>query len=248
MADLIPFAKYEGLGNDFVLIDDPLDRLSITGELAAAICDRRLGIGADGLLVVAAARGPDAAARMRYWNRDGSPSAMCGNGIRCIAKHVRDRHGVAQGPFVIDTDAGPVRCRITADGEGLSRVEVELPAPRMEPAAVPVLLPEGAAELVRESNGRSLRFTPLSLGNPHAVTFDVDDDAERARLGPLLETDPAFPERVNVGFARLVGPAELRLTAPGPDRPVLMEGPARRVFEGTFVIRHLVPGSRPSSP
>ena len=92
MAELIPFAKYEGLGNDFVLIDDPLGRLTIPAELAAAICDRRLGIGADGLLVVAAPRMPEAAARMRYWNQDGSPSAMCGNGIRCIAKQVRDRH------------------------------------------------------------------------------------------------------------------------------------------------------------
>jgi diaminopimelate epimerase len=295
MAELIPFAKYEGLGNDFVLIDDPLDRLTIPGELAAAICDRRLGIGADGLLVVAAPRTTDAAARMRYWNQDGSPSAMCGNGIRCIAKHVRDRHGGPLRPFLIDTDAGPVRCRITAEGEGLSRVEVELVAPSMDPAAVPVVLPEGTSEIVRESNGRGVRFTPLSMGNPHAVTFDVDDEDERRRLGPLLESDPAFPERVNVGFARVVGRAELRLdvyergcgftlacgsgaaaavaaagwtgripwntptlvhlpggdlslTAPGSDRPVLMEGPARRVFEGTFVMRHLVPGSRPSTP
>ncbi|MBI5500626.1 MAG: diaminopimelate epimerase [Deltaproteobacteria bacterium] len=292
MAELIPFAKYEGLGNDFVLIDDPLDRLAVSAELAAAVCDRRLGIGADGLLVVAAPRQAQAAARMRYWNQDGSPSAMCGNGIRCVAKHVRDRHGVPLGPFVIDTDAGPVRCRIAAEGEGLSRVEVELVAPRLDPATVPVVLPGGSTEIVRESNGRGVRFTALSMGNPHAVTFDVADESERRWLGPAMESDVAFPERVNVGFAQLVGPAELRLdvyergcgftracgsgaaaavvaagvtgripwgtstvvhlpggdlrlTAPGPDRPVLMEGPARRVFEGTFVVRHLVPGSRP---
>jgi diaminopimelate epimerase len=228
---------------------------------------------------------------MRYWNRDGSPAAMCGNGIRCLAKHVRDRHGAPAGPFVIETEAGPVRCRITAEAEAVSRVEVEMPAPRLEPSAVPVVLPEGAKDLAREGRGRTVRFTPLSVGNPHAVTFDVDDEAERRELGPAMETDAAFPERTNVGFARMLSETELRLdvwergcgftracgsgataavvaacltgrvpwgrsvtvhlpggdlvvTAPGPDRPLLSEGPARRVFEGTFVARHLMPGSR----
>jgi diaminopimelate epimerase len=295
MAELIPFSKYEGLGNDFVLIDDPFGRVEITERLAASICDRFLGIGADGLLVVTAARLAGAAGRMRYWNHDGSPAAMCGNGIRCIAKHVRDRHGAPLGPFVIETDTGPVSCRIAAEGEGLSRVEVELVAPRLDPAAVPVNLPVGQKEIVRESNGRGVHFVPLSMGNPHAVTFDVAEESERKWLGPAMESDSAFPERVNVGFAQLLGDGELRLdvyergcgftracgsgaaaavvaachtgrvpwgktvlvhlpggdlrlTAQGADRPVLMEGPARRVFEGTFVARHLVPGSRDSLP
>lgn len=295
MADLIPFAKYEGLGNDFVLIDDPLDRLEWSEELVAAICDRHLGIGADGLLVIGAPRIETALGRMRYWNRDGSPAAMCGNGVRCVAKHLRDRHGGPLGPFAIDTDAGPVRCRIAAEGSAVSRVEVELTAPRFAPAEVPVALPEGATELVRPSRGRDVRFVPVSMGNPHAVTFDVESEEERRTLGPALETDAAFPERVNVGFARLLGDAEIRLdvwergcgftracgsgaaaavaaaartgripwgrtvtvhlpggdlllTAPGPDQAVRMEGPARRVFEGTFVARHLVPGSRESRP
>jgi diaminopimelate epimerase len=295
MADLIPFSKYEGLGNDFVLIDDPLGRLEPSAELAAAVCDRHLGVGADGLLVLAAPRHKDALVRMRYWNRDGSPAAMCGNGVRCVSKHVRDRHGAPLGPFTIDTDAGPVRCRITAEASAVSRVEVELAVPRTTPAEVPVVLPNGARELVRQSEGRGVRFLPLSLGNPHAVTFDVEHEAERQVLGPALEADPAFPERVNVGFARLLSDGELQLdvyergcgftracgsgaaaavaaaaltgripwgrtvtvhlpggdlllTAPGPDQPVRMEGPARRVFEGTFVSRHLIPGSRESRP
>ncbi len=291
MAELIPFAKYEGLGNDFALIDDPLGRLDPDEKLAASICDRHLGIGADGLLVVAASRSAGAVARMRYWNGDGSPAAMCGNGIRCVAKHVRDRHGVPLAPFALDTDAGLVQCRITAEGDAVSRVEVELPAPRTAAAEVPVVLPEGSRELVRESNGRAVRFLPLSLGNPHAVTFDVDRAEEWNVLGPALERDAAFPERTNVEFARLAGDGELRLdvfergcgftracgsgaaaavaaacltgripwgravlvhlpggdlkvTAPAPDQGVRIEGPVRRVFEGTFVIRHLVPGSR----
>jgi len=295
MADLIPFAKYEGLGNDFVLLDDPLDRLEPSEELVAAICDRNLGIGADGLLVVGAPRIEDALGRMRYWNRDGSPAAMCGNGVRCVAKHLRDRHGGPLGPFVVDTDAGPARCRIVAEGSAVSRVEVELTVPRTAPAEVPAVLPDGARELVRQSHGRDVHFVPVSMGNPHAVTFDVESEEERRALGPVIESDAAFPERVNVGFARLVSDAELRLdvyergcgftracgsgaaaavvaaaltgripwgrtvtvhlpggdlrlTAPAPDRPVRMEGPARRVFEGTFVARHLVPGSRDSRP
>jgi len=295
MAEMIPFAKYEGLGNDFALIDDPLGRFEVNDKLAAAICDRHLGIGADGLLVVTASRVSGAVARMRYWNSDGSPAAMCGNGIRCVAKHVRDRHGVPLAPFALDTDAGLVQCRITAEGDAVSRVEVELVAPRTAAAAVPVVLPEGSREIVRESNGRTVHFLPLSMGNPHAVTFDVDQAGEWTVLGPALERDPAFPERTNVEFARLEGDGELRLdvfergcgftqacgsgaaaavaaacltdrvpwgrtvlvhlpggdlkvTAPGPDRPVLIEGPVRRVFEGTFIVRHLVPGSRDSRP
>lgn len=258
-------------------------------HFARLICARKVGVGADGLILIEDS--PRADFKWRFYNADGSEAEMCGNGIRCLAKHIRDRHGVPVGPFVVETDAGPVRCRITAEGEGISRVEVELPAPQFEPAAVPVVLPEGAREVVRESNGRPVRFTPLLIGNPHAVTFDVEGAAERAVLGPALESDAAFPQRTNVEFARMVGDGEIRLdvferacgftkacgsgaaaavvaacatgrvpwgrmvlvtlpggalqiTAPGPDKPVLMEGPARRVYEGTFVARHLVPGSR----
>jgi diaminopimelate epimerase len=294
MATLIPFSKYEGLGNDFVLIDDPYGRMEMSPEIAAAICDRHLGIGADGVLKLVAAGSSGAAGRMRYWNADGTPAAMCGNGVRCVAKHLRDRHAAPLGPFLVETDAGPVACRITFETDAFARVEVEMPAPRLDPAAVPVRLDAGATELVRRSGDREVRLLAVSMGNPHAVTFDVEDAEERLRLGPALSSDPAFPEKANVGFARMPAgdvieldvyergsgwtPAcgsgasaaavaacatgrtawgtplavcqrggELRITAAGPDLPVRMEGPARRVFEGTFVLRHLLPTPRPST-
>ena len=291
MADVIPFSKYEGLGNDFVLIDDPYGRVEIAAPLVVALCDRHLGIGADGLLVVKAPASDQSIGRMGYWNRDGGAAEMCGNGVRCLAKHLRDRHGIGAGPFVIETGAGPVRCRILEEGDAVSQVEVEMSAPQFDPASLPMRPEDAASPFVRPLGDRPISFTPLSAGNPHIVTFDVDAPEGRATMGPALERDPAFPNGVNVGFARMAGAAaidldvfergcgftkacgtgacaavaaacrtgrvpwgtmvEVRLpggtlhvTAPGPDQPIRMKGPARRVFEGTFVVRHLVPGSR----
>lgn len=290
MAELIQFAKYEGLGNDFVLIDDPLDRFEVTARTAVAICDRRLGIGADGLIVLRAARDASNAGRMRYFNRDGGEAEMCGNGVRCVAKHLCDRHGIGVGPFGIETGAGVVRCRIAVQGDGVSEVEVEVGVPRFGRAAVGAAA-SGEGPFARTAGDRALSFEPVSMGNPHIVTFDEAAEADRDALGPALERDPAFPDRVNVGFARIEAPGRMTLhvyergcgftracgtgacaavaaaghtgrapwgtsvavtlpggvlevTAPGPDRPVLMRGPARRVFEGTFVMRHLIPGPR----
>ncbi len=292
MAGLIPFCKYEGLGNDFVLIDDPYGRVEIAPALAAAICDRRLGIGADGLLVVAAPQDPTNAGRMLYWNRDGTRAEMCGNGVRCVAKHLRDRHGIASASFAVETDAGPVRCAIREETPALSHVEVEMAAPAFGLRAAGMTPPQQGDGFARTLGDREFRFVALSVGNPHAVTFDAAPPADREALGPMVEGDPAFPARLNVGFARLAGPAEmsldvfergcgftracgtgacaavaaacrggrvpwgtpvavslpgglLRVTAPGPDLPILMIGPARRVFEGTFVARRLEPGPRP---
>jgi diaminopimelate epimerase len=170
------FTKMQGLGNDFVVIDATVD---ITPELVRAMCDRHFGVGADGVLAVSLAEG---FVRMRYWNADGSPAEMCGNGLRCVARLAVDRGLAAPGSFTIDTPAGPKRVVVAGD----IRVDLGMP-----------VLGDG-----REVEGHF--FRTVDVGNPHAVT-EVDDvsTAPVAQLGPALQA--SFDRGVNVEFARFDG-------------------------------------------
>lgn len=186
------FDKYEGLGNDFVVIDD----VEVTPAQAAAMCDRHLGIGADGILLVTAREGEPPS--MRVINADGSIPEMCGNGLRCVALHLV-RTGKLRGhELVVDTAAGPHACRVLDDG----RVTVQMAVPSLDPARIPVRASAPMIDAPFEIDGTTLRVTAVSMGNPHAVTFDDVGD-RRLELGPRIERDPRFPERVNVGFARI---------------------------------------------
>ena len=178
------FAKYHGLGNDFVVVDGPL----VEPERARRVCDRRRGVGADGLLTVLPPRVAGAVARMHLYNSDGSVAETSGNGIRCFARHLAETRGAA-GEMVIETGAGPKRCTVERGGAGeVVAVSVEMGAARVE------------GEEVFEVAGERLRAVRVDMGNPHAVLFDLPT-VERARaVGPSLEA--AVPGGVNVGFAR----------------------------------------------
>lgn len=188
------FAKYHGLGNDFVLVEGPLS----SPERARRICDRRRGIGADGLVTILPPRTPGAAAAMHIMNSDGSVAEMCGNAIRCVAKHLAERRGLA-GTLHIDTDAGTKTCTLHRGAGGeVTAVSVEMGAARLE----------GEADFT--VGAETFRATRVSMGNPHAVLFEVDaPSVERAgRVGPAIER--AVSGGVNVGFAR-PGPAGIDL-------------------------------------
>lgn len=176
------FVKMEGLGNDFVVIAGPL---SPAAADVAAWCDRRLGIGADGVLAVGPAEG---GVRMQYWNADGSPAEMCGNGLRCAAAYAV-AEGIVVGPeFPVWTDLGERRVVVRHDGT----VRAELGT-----IADPGI---DAFDLA------GYRLEPVSVGNPHAVAF-VEDcySVPVAAVGPVVEGDPHFPDRTNVEFATVVG-------------------------------------------
>ena len=186
------FAKYEGLGNDFVLVDAAAE---VGPAQARRICDRHRGVGADGVLLVR--RAP---ARMDVLNADGSVAQMCGNGLRCVVWHLH-RVGALEGPeVVVDTAAGPHRCWLRGDGD----VEVEMRAGSLRPGDVPVRSdgPLLDAPLL-EQDGAPVHVTAVGMGNPHAVVFDPVGDARRT-LGPRIQADRRFPEGVNVGFARAI--------------------------------------------
>lgn len=180
----LSFVKYHGLGNDFIVVDGPL----MDPERARRLCDRRRGIGGDGVLTVLPPTTAGAAATMHIYNSDGSVAAMCGNGVRCVARHLAETRGLS-GELVIDTDSGPKRCAVHRDAAGVpSTISVE-----MGPARV-----EGEQEL--RVDGETLRAVRVSMGNPHAVLFDMPTRHRASAIGPAIER--AVPGGVNVGFAR----------------------------------------------
>ena len=189
--EALSFHKYEGLGNDFVLIEaDREDRVS--AELARALCDRRFGVGGDGVLLVLPPRSDGAAARMRVVNADGSVPEMCGNGLRCAALHVARARGLERGELLFDTDAGPKPCAIDdAGAKGLVTVDMG------------VVRVDGALTLEIEGVGWELALA--DAGNPHAVTVQEADRPTIDAVGPRIATDARFPAGTNVEFATFRG-------------------------------------------
>jgi diaminopimelate epimerase len=189
MAGDLSFDKYEGIGNDFVIVEQasPLAEGRVT-----ALCDRHFGIGGDGVLVVAPGQSSGARASMIVQNADGSRPEMCGNGLRCVALHLARTDGADRAEYVIDTDSGPKLCLVEREGpRGLVRIDLG----RAEPAG---------AHLV-EFEGARLEFSRISTGNPHAISLagllpvDVID-----RLGPMVSGQ--IQGGTNVEFVRDAGP------------------------------------------
>jgi diaminopimelate epimerase len=213
------FTKAHGTANDFVVLVDPHDRLDLPAELVRALCDRRRGLGADGVLRLG--RPAEGDVFMDYRNADGSVVEMCGNGVRVVAKHAVD-HGLAtptgDGTVVVDTRSGPKPVRVVArhDDGTVAEVEVDMGPPLLEPAQVPFEAPfgidDGTLTYPLVVDGQVLDLAVVSMGNPHAI-LEVDDVASApvATLGPRLETHAAFPAKTNVEFVEPVGQDEVRL-------------------------------------
>jgi diaminopimelate epimerase len=209
----VAFSKYEGLGNDFVIVEGPAQsaELAAAREQAVQLCDRHRGLGADGVLLIEhAAAG--AAPTMRVINADGSRPEMCGNGLRCVALHlVRSGARPAGTPFEVQTDSGPHQCNVASSARQ-SDVEVSMRAASLEPDAVPVVaLAPVMEEPFSAGEQSSVKLTCVSMGNPHAVTFDDIPPDQRVTLGPVLEKHTRFPRGANVGFARVVGAQSIEL-------------------------------------
>jgi diaminopimelate epimerase len=202
------FAKYQGIGNDFVMLSDPDDNVELTPHLVRSLCDRRFGIGADGVIRV----GPSSRAHffMDYANSDGSPSEMCGNGIRCLAVFARAEGLTDDEVIQVDTLSGVKS--VSVQGE---RVRVDMGPPIFDPARIPVVLEPGGSDALHtklELDGATLDAAVLSMGNPHAVLF-VDDvnSVPVTTIGPRLEHHAAFPNGANIEFATVDSPSRIRL-------------------------------------
>lgn len=203
------FSKYHGLGNDFILAETRLNPGCDCRALAVPLCDRRRGIGADGIITIEALGGPEFA--MHIYNSDGSEAEMCGNGTRCVARYI-DAHQLAPGhkEFTLHTLAGLIRPRVYENG----LVRVDMGIPRLTRGEIPVAGngSDTAIDMTLEAAGRSFTGTAVSMGNPHFVIFVDDIGAiELERWGAALEVHPAFPRKCNIEFAQMLAPDHIRM-------------------------------------
>lgn len=205
------FTKMHGLGNDYICIaclgcDEPDG-----AKLARAMCDRHLGVGADGLILIASSRVADF--RMRIFNPDGSEAEMCGNGIRCLAKYVFD-HGLTSKKIIsIETLAGLKLVELYTRGGVAEKVKVNMGKPSFLAEDIPVQGLSGEAkERPMMIEGRLIKATFVSMGNPHCVIF-VDDSSGYpvSKVGPAIERHPLFPRRINVNFVEVVSRSAIKV-------------------------------------
>jgi diaminopimelate epimerase len=197
------FAKYHGLGNDFIMLPDPGNDLALTPGLVRRLCDRRFGIGGDGVIRVSP--GNDGGELfMDYVNSDGSIGEMCGNGIRCLALFARRERLTDARELKVGTRAGIKVVEVLDE----DLVRVDMGPPLFAPADIPVVHHEADALHVALSVPQwkdSLVAACLSMGNPHAVLIVDDLDAiPVTTLGPLIENNHLFPRKTNVEFVRIL--------------------------------------------
>jgi diaminopimelate epimerase len=203
---MIEFAKYHGLGNDFILIDNRLSSQPVvTPEQAIKLCDRHFGIGADGVIfALPGQNGTDYT--MRIFNSDGSEPEMCGNGIRCLAAFIAEIDGAQQenSQKRIHTLAGTITPQIMPDGQ----VKVDMGVPRLLASEIPTTLCSEGVKVIDkplEVAGQNWNVTCVSMGNPHCITF-VEDVAAipLESIGSQFEHHAVFPQRTNTEFIQVV--------------------------------------------
>jgi diaminopimelate epimerase len=185
--------KYEGLGNDFVVLDRRASDLDVSAATSRALCDRRRGVGADGVLVLLPSS--RAAARMVVHNADGSLAEMCGNGLRCVAKHLLDREP-GRDAVEVETGAGVLPARARRSRGEVVEVEIDLGPARLQAPNLPSG-PGGGPFVAAAVPGVDWPGTAVSMGNPHLVLLGAPAEVVREH-GPRLEHLPGFPDRTNV--------------------------------------------------
>ncbi len=204
----------QGLGNDYVYVDCTKEELATPSDIAKAVSDRHFGIGSDGLILIKPSKVADF--YMEMYNADGSRSAMCGNGIRCVGKYVYDFGLTDKLDVSIETAAGIKYLNLRLLGGQVSEVRVNMGAPIFEPALVPTML-EATREIASGDktvpavldapltvDGKEYRVSCVSMGNPHVITYVDDEKAvDIEKIGPSFEHHEVFPERTNTEFIRV---------------------------------------------
>jgi diaminopimelate epimerase len=202
------FSKMHGLGNDFVVIDAIRQQVDLTPERVRFLADRHFGVGCDQLLVVERAQQPGVDFRYRIFNADGGEVEQCGNGARCFVRFVIEQGLTDKREIRVETKSGVITLSAQDDGQ----VTVNMGVPVFEPARIPFQSDSDAFVQPLDVAGTPVAITAVSMGNPHAVQVVADADAAPVGVqGPLIESHPRFPARVNAGFMQVVDPHHIRL-------------------------------------
>ena len=210
---MMNFWKMHGLGNDYIVVDNRDEKIAENeaASLAKKLCERRFGVGADGLLLVSTSS--LANVKMRIFNADGSEAEMCGNGIRCFAKYCYESNIMKKNDFAVETMAGLKHVWLTVKNEEVKTVKVDMGAPNWNRSSIP-MIGEGICinETLQVDDEENFKVTCLSMGNPHCIIFvDNVDEFPVEYIGPMIENHKAFPKRTNVGFVQVLNKNEMKV-------------------------------------
>lgn len=208
-----PFSKWQGIGNDFILIDCMKRSEIFFIDAAKELCDRHYGIGADGILLVLPSKVADV--RMRIINADGSEAEMCGNGIRCFARYVYEQGIVNSDTFSVETEAGILTPKIIKKrNKRIDSIRVDMGEPILEGENIPVK-GYGKNRVISkpiEVEGQKFKMTCVSMGNPHCVVFvDSAENFPIYELGHSFETHEKFPRKINTEFVQVIDREHMRM-------------------------------------
>ena len=204
----LKFSKMHGLGNDFVVLDGVRQQIALSPDQLRYLGDRHFGVGCDQILLVEKASRPEIDFRYRIFNADGGEVEQCGNGARCFVRFVHEQGLTEKREIRVETMCGEIAPRLEADG----KVTVDMGVPVFAAERIPFI--STSVDLVQPLDvaGEEVLITAVSMGNPHAVQVVADvDTAPVAVQGPLIESHPRFPQRVNAGFMQILGRQAIRL-------------------------------------
>jgi diaminopimelate epimerase len=204
----IQFSKMQGLGNDFVVIDNVTQNVFFSKEKIRQLSDRNFGIGFDQLLLVEPPYDPEQDFHYRIFNADGSEVSQCGNGARCFARFVKMKGLINRNRIVVSTKAGRMVLHLEKDGQ----VTVNMGVPQFAPNKIPLKANKQEKTYIIRADDHTFFCGAVSMGNPHCVLL-VDDveQTDVETMGPLLESHERFTEGVNVGFMQIINPGHVKL-------------------------------------
>ncbi len=205
------FYKMHGIGNDYIYFDCMNGEIPDPGKLAVRLSDRHFSIGGDGIILLC--RSETADCRMRMFNADGSEGKMCGNGVRCLGKLAHDLGYVKGNKCSIETLSGIKVLEYTFGDDGkVTGAKVDMGVPELRGELIPSLF--GGERVVNAPlnvGGRQYGVTLVSMGNPHCIVFEDPDTVDLPTVGKMFENNPAFPDRINTEFIKVVGQGELKM-------------------------------------
>ena len=198
------FTKMHGIGNDYVYVNCFKEEVPDPSQTAIKVSDRHFGIGSDGLILIKPSDVADG--KMEMYNADGSQGAMCGNGIRCVAKYMYDYGLTDKTSISVETKSGIKCLDLTVENGKVSTVKVNMGAPILKAADIPVLCDtEQMIDQPVTVDGKEWKMTCVSMGNPHAIIYIEDvKNLDIEKIGPKFENHPIFPDRVNTEFVKVI--------------------------------------------